>query len=170
MHGPPNTVTAPSSFVRRQQCRLRIGHGNRRKWLGTGQHRTTGAPSFKSCRQKTDALNAHVHWSVPRIRLQLFPPNPNILLRTRRTERTSLPRRIWLCRVGSIRSQLSVPGRKPCFRQSTEINASVIPAAPSVCPVQPFVELQGVVRPKMPETALSSTASLTLVAVPCRLA
>lgn len=55
------------------------------------------------------------------------------------------------------------------MRQSNAITASVIPAAPSVCPVHPLVELQGVAVPKTEFTARSSTRSLVGVAVPCRL-
>ncbi len=57
----------------------------------------------------------------------------------------------------------------PCFKHSVAIKASVIPAAPNACPVQPFVELQAGPSPKIEYTALSSTESLARVAVPCRL-
>ena len=46
--------------------------------------------------------------------------------------------------------------------------SSIPPAAPSVWPVMPLVELHGTSRPKTASIALSSAASLLGVAVPCR--
>ena len=64
---------------------------------------------------------------------------------------------------------LRLRGMKPCSIASSEIAASTMPAAPSVCPVQPFVELQGVRVPNSAVTAVSSDESFAGVAVPCRL-
>ena len=58
---------------------------------------------------------------------------------------------------------------KPCSIASRQIAASTMPAAPSVWPVQPLVELHGIGDAEQPLTAASSAASLAGVAVPCRL-
>jgi hypothetical protein len=67
------------------------------------------------------------------------------------------------------RRVLSVPGISACSRHSQTNAASVMPAAPKVCPVQPLVELHGVSGPNTRSTARSSAASFNGVAVPCRL-
>ena len=49
-----------------------------------------------------------------------------------------------------------------------QTTASTAPAAPSVWPVAPLVELHGTGLPNSAATALPSAASLAGVAVPCR--
>ena len=65
---------------------------------------------------------------------------------------------------GSIRSVFRLRGTKlsRMLRQLTM--TFTIPAAPRVWPVQPLIELHGTAAPKIPDTALSSAASLALVA------
>ncbi len=71
--------------------------------------------------------------------------------------------------AGSTVAVFKLRGSQPSSMHSRLMIASVMPAAPRVCPVQPLVELQGTVWPKTLATALSSALSFVREAVPCRL-
>ena len=64
---------------------------------------------------------------------------------------------------------LTVPGRKPVSIASRLAVASTMPAAPSVWPVKPLVELACVRAGKRRATSAASTSSFFALAVPCRL-
>jgi hypothetical protein len=67
---------------------------------------------------------------------------------------------------GSGVSQFRLPGMKSRRKANADITTSAMPAAPSVWPVQPFVELHGVPVPNTLQIAKSSERSLAGVPVP----
>src|SRR3989344_4989595 len=103
------------------------------------------------------------------MRLTLLPPKPKELLSTRLTVWRRISNNRFMLKLGSAVAVLRLAGNRPSRRHRQQITASVIPAAPSACPVQPLVELHGVLVPNRRETARSSALSLARVAVPCRL-
>src|SRR4029077_12216284 len=98
--------------------------------------------------------------SVPNSRLQLLPPKPNELDSTRSSGRSCGATATRLLSAGSRLATLRLPGMKPSRTQSREMTASTMPAAPSVCPVQPLVELQATVSPNRPNTAAASAPAV----------
>ena len=56
---------------------------------------------------------------------------------------------------------------KPCSSARKQTIASTMPAAPSVWPVKPLVELTGTRLPNRRTSARSSARSFAGVAVPC---
>ena len=72
-------------------------------------------------------------------------------------------------RSGSTAVVFRPPGRSPWRSASAQITASSAPAAPSVWPVAPLVELAGTAAPNSAATARASALSLLGVPVPCRL-
>src|SRR5688500_6739298 len=113
------------------------------------QHRTRLAPRWQPGRGQAHGLDEHRgHVASPNNRLQLLPPKPNELLSTRRTGASRFSSRIAAWISGSRLRVLRLAGMKPCSMHSRLTAASTIPAAPSVWPVQPLVELQGRELPK----------------------
>src|SRR4029078_1887608 len=145
--GARGSGRAATPFVGRQQPRVRVRQGVEIERPHAPQHLAALDPPLKAAAQKADADNTDPHHNTPRTRLQLLPPKPKILLSTRRTGRDWFSRRIWLHKAESTRWQLRVPATNPCVRHIAEISASVMPAAPSACPVHPFVELAAVCVP-----------------------
>jgi hypothetical protein len=84
----------------------------------------------------------------------LLPPKPKELLRARRT----LPRRDSPGIERDRRVEIFVfglPGSRSCVSASAQMTASTAPAAPSVWPVAPLVELQGT---RLPNSAADRLA------------
>ena len=77
---------------------------------------------------------------------QLLPPKPKELLSTRRTGASRLPVAMSLRNSGSASATPRQPGISPSSTQMPAATASSAPDAPSVCPVQPFIELHGTPR------------------------
>ena len=91
---------------------------------------------------------------APRIRLQLLPPKPKELLSTRRTgwRRFAVAMSQWKAASGSVICRQ--PGTRSCSMHKAAMTASSAPEVPSVCPVQPLVELQAGPWPRTRNTAL----------------
>ena len=100
---------------------------------------------------------------------QLLPPKPNELFIAKAMSRSALSNRICGPQAASGVALLSVPGSRPCSSASSANTDSTMPAAPSVCPVQPLVELACSDAGNSAATAPASMLSLAGVAVPCRL-
>ena len=128
-------------------------------------------PAGKPGRRDADGLDddSALTAPAPNNTLQFVPPKPkefdNAYSTGARARASSTP----ACSAGSCSRVLRLRGMKPCSIASRQIAASTMPAAPSVWPVQPFVELHGTAAPNSALTAASSAASFAGVAVPCRL-
>src|ERR1700730_16297500 len=142
----------------RPVCR-RLAQGAK-AFTPTGEARSDHGNRFDICRS---------HRLAPKIRVQLLPPKPKELVKTRPTGCARFRSTMRALRAGSNSVVLSVAGMKACLMLRMERTASAMPAAPWVWPVHPLVPLQAMPPPKRRGTARSSDASLAGVPLLCRL-
>ena len=115
-----------------------------------GQHRHGSPPSHRHrpANRDTAGSTPRSGASAPRQQVQLMPPKPKELLITRRTGAADIRGQT---RAHGTSDRTAVtprqPGMKPWRMHSAAITASTMPDAPSVCPVQPLVELHGTSPP-----------------------
>ena len=135
----PDRDSGAAALGRRQQ----LARGNRRGRARRAARRPArrGSPATtQPGTEQPDALKISAHRRSPgcsccrrsRRNSSAAPQTPRARLEHVVAER------------GSGRRVCALPGTRPCRSASMETTASVIPAAPSRCPVAPLVELHGV--------------------------
>src|SRR6185437_875682 len=161
------------ALVRRQ--RGGGGARRRRRWRLPGEQAAQCGEVGQLRRPQADAFDVDAqvaHATNParaKARQALLPPKPNELLSATSMRCCSLCQANCAPQTGSGVSPPRLPGTRSCSIACSAMVASTMPAAPSVWPVKPLVELARVVAGKARATSAASTSSFFWLAVPCRL-
>src|SRR6185295_18936909 len=168
--GKPHSERGATALVGGQKSRLDCADRRRNVGSRPAQDRFGVAPRRQTGSDEANCFDkGAAHLSLPKMSEQLLPPKPNELLSTRFTGARRVSSRTLPSMAGSFSPVLRLRGMSPASMQSSAIAASTMPAAPSVWPVHPLVELSATAGPNTSRTARSSARSLAGVAVPCRL-